>query len=430
MRGLFLVILAAAAVVRGNLYRGPRFIDLGIVGILRPVTIGYNRETLSRLSAFDRLTSSSVSDIGPTFVASGVSGGSTIGPGPYLAGSSVTDVSRTIAPFSSGPLSGAVEAYEGIGPIVGPGSSGPYFDGPLDTTDGPDIGPLDGLSGPVSSDGLSVGPGATFGGGVTTVRSTRVSFPGPVGTYPEENQPYYDGPFDNPYDGLDSSPYDLGGFGELGGVGSGGGVGGGVTTVRTTRYSPGPVGTYSRLDSYDGLDSSPYDLGGFDGLDGVGSGVGRVSTVRRTRYTLPGVTVPSIYYTRGSTGGGNYFDLGYDFPGDGDYDRLRLLSGGSGFGGSYARDIQYSLGGRSDGYYINPYRFRDSGIGLRAGVGAGAGIGPGAFGDVRSSFSAGGDTSIDSAAAASGGVVGGLTSGSTSGSEGYSITDPRIMPNY
>uniref|UniRef100_K1QRW6 Uncharacterized protein n=1 Tax=Magallana gigas TaxID=29159 RepID=K1QRW6_MAGGI len=154
MRGLVFALLAAAFVasVQGHRYRGPRFINLGITGILPPVYAGYNRGTLSR---FGSISGSSLSrTFGSTFLAGGVTGGQSIGLSSVYPYTRRSTTIRTVAPFSGG-----FQTYNEFGGLPSVPSDGPYdLDGPLSGFGprGSDLGPL-GSGGPLSGDS-GVGP--------------------------------------------------------------------------------------------------------------------------------------------------------------------------------------------------------------------------------------------------------------------------------
>lgn len=97
MQVLFLVILGAVASVHGHRYRGQRFIDLGIKGVLRPINAG-SKQGAIRFDPFDRLTRTSLCC--PTFVTNGFSEGLTksrrsLNP---LSDRCITEIRRTIVP--------------------------------------------------------------------------------------------------------------------------------------------------------------------------------------------------------------------------------------------------------------------------------------------------------------------------------------------
>ncbi|XP_048745762.2 uncharacterized protein LOC125658528 [Ostrea edulis] len=370
MQGLFLVILAAVASVHGTRYRGPRFIDLGITGVLRPVNAGYTRGALSRLDSFDRLTRTSIS--GPTFVSSGFSGGLTASLRSLdpLGGRRATEVRRTIA-----PLSGGIQTYEDIGlynglegrlsrePYLGP-DHGPY--------DGPDSGPYDGPnSGPYN--GPEIGP--------------------------------YRGPESGPYRGPDSGPYDGADIGP---------------------YTGPEIGPYRGPDSepYDGPDSGPYDgpdsgpysefsgpysdsRGPYAGLrgdtfsdDGLGVRFGTgLTTVRTGRLTaFPSRVESTQYFTRRSQ----------------PYDGLRS-------------SIRYSNiypAHRSDRLYFNPYARLGSRHRFEFGTSDRGTFESALSGDNSDDFDLGGR----SLAAAGSDFV--RTAGSVGSSGKYTIKDPKLVPNF
>lgn len=127
MRGLVFALLAAVVVasVQGTRYRGPRFINLGITGIISPVYAGYNRDTLSR---FGSISGSSLSrTFGSTFLAGGVTGGRSIGLSSVYPYARRSTTIRTVAPFSGG-----FQTYNEFGRLPYVSDDGPYgFDGPL-----------------------------------------------------------------------------------------------------------------------------------------------------------------------------------------------------------------------------------------------------------------------------------------------------------
>lgn len=201
MRGLVFVILAATVVVsvQGTRYRGPRFINLGITGLLAPVYAGYNRDTLSR---FGSISGSSLSrTFDSTFLASGVTGGQSIGLSSVYPYTRRSTTIRTVAPFSGG-----YQFYNEFGGLPSVPSDGPSnFDGPLSGfgPGGSDLGPL-GSDGPL--------PGNSVGGPLDGLGPNN-------GLGPDVGPGLYDGI--GPVDGPD--PYDyLGppnGLGPLGGDG-------------------------------------------------------------------------------------------------------------------------------------------------------------------------------------------------------------------
>ena len=361
MQGLAITLLAAVAffaTVDGTRYRGPRFINLGITGILAPVNAGYNRNTLSQLSTFDRISGSSLS-----------AGGFT-GRGASFGVSSVYPELRTTQIYRRfGPLSGGIQSYTdfGTGPYAG---AGPYDgDGPLD-----DLAPYDG-QGPLGSI-------APYDG------------QGPLGSIaPYDGQ----GPLGSiaPYDGQGplggSGPYDEIG---VGGGGLLGGLSGGVTYREQYSRSYGPF-DYDRGTRPYGYDEEPYYDGIGGGLSGgevgLGSGFGNVgglTTIRTSRYA----SYPGAIYTNPYYGG----DVNYDsYNGQGGYfydefngDSLGGLGGGFGEGG-------FGEGGFG-GVRLGGGEFGGEGFGggefLRLGGGAG---GAGGFGVARNS---GGGLNVDAAA--------------------------------
>nr|XP_034329508.1 uncharacterized protein LOC105319237 [Crassostrea gigas]XP_034329509.1 uncharacterized protein LOC105319237 [Crassostrea gigas]XP_034329510.1 uncharacterized protein LOC105319237 [Crassostrea gigas] len=152
MRGLVFALLAAVVVasVQGTRYRGPRFINLGITGIITPVYAGYNRDTLSR---FGSISGSSLSrTFGSTFLAGGVTGGRSIGLSSVYPYTRRSTTFRTVAPFSGG-----FQTYNEFGRLPYVPDDGPYdFDGPLSG-----FGPGRGLG---RGDGVDPYPGGPLDG--------------------------------------------------------------------------------------------------------------------------------------------------------------------------------------------------------------------------------------------------------------------------
>ena len=408
MQGLAITLLAAVAffaTVDGTRYRGPRFINLGITGILAPVNAGYNRNTLSQLSTFDRISGSSLS-----------AGGFT-GRGASFGVSSVYPAVRSTQIYRGfGPLSGGIQSYTdfGTGPYAG---AGPYDgDGPLD-----DLAPYDG-QGPLGSiapyDGQGpLGSIAPYDGQGPLGSIAPYDGQGPLGG----SGPYDEigvggggllsgsvGPYDRPgpYDGEGplggSGPYDEIG---VGGGGLLGGLSGGVTYREQYSRSYGPF-DYDRGTGPYGYDEEPYYDGIGGGLSGgevgLGSGFGNVgglTTIRTSRYA----SYPGAIYTNPYYGG----DVNYNpYNGQGGYfydefngDSLGGLGGGFGEGG-------FGEGGFG-GVRLGGGEFGGEGFGggefLRVGGGAGgAGGGAGGAGGFGVARNSGGGLDVDASAAAAG----------------------------
>ena len=391
MQGLAITLLAAVAsfaTVDGTRYRGPRFINLGITGILAPVNAGYNRNTLSQLSTFDRISRSSLSSSGSALLAGGFTGrGASIGVSSVYPGVRTTQIYRRF-----GPLSGGIQSYSdfGTGPYAG---AGPYDgDGPLD-----DLAPYDG-QGPLGSIAPYDGQGPLGGSGPYDEIGVGGGglLSGSVGPYDRPGP--YDG--EGPLGG--SGPYDEIG---VGGGGLLGGLSGGVTYREQYSRSYGPF-DYDRGTGPYGYDEEPYYDGIGGGLSGgevgLGSGFGNVgglTTIRTSRYA----SYPGAIYTNPYYGG----DVNYNpYNGQGGYfydefngDSLGGLGGGFGEGG-------FGEGGFG-GVRLGGGEFGGEGFGggefLRLGGGAGgAGGGAGGAGGFGVARNSGGGLDVDASAATAG----------------------------
>nr|XP_022345742.1 glycine-rich cell wall structural protein-like isoform X2 [Crassostrea virginica] len=410
MQGLAITLLAAVAflaTVDGHRYRGPRFINLGITGILAPVNAGYNRNTLSQLSTFDRISGSSLSSSGSALLAGGFTGrGASIGVSSVYPGVRTTQIYRGF-----GPLSGGIQSYSdfGTGPYAG---AGPYDgDGPLDG-----LAPYDG-QGPLGSiapyDGQGpLGSIAPYDGQGPLGSIAPYDGQGPLGG----SGPYDEigvggggllsgsvGPYDRPgpYDGEGplggSGPYDEIG---VGGGGLLGGLSGGVTYREQYSRSYGPF-DYDRGTGPYGYDEEPYYDGIGGGLSGgevgLGSGFGNVgglTTIRTSRYaSYPGAIYTNPYYG-GDVNYNSYNGQGGYFYDEFNGDSLGGLGGGFGEGGFGGVRLG---GGEFGGEGFGGGEFLRVGGGA-GGAGGGAG-GAGGFGVARNS---GGGLDVDAAAAASG----------------------------